>query len=115
MKKTLSLSLLFCLLASNAGSWAALVLGPGPVVALKTPVIETQPAVQDLPDTWGLESSDDEVSGDIEKQSLTSVAAPPEWFALTCQFQPGLPARSSQLYGGSHRAPLYILLSSYRI
>lgn len=114
MKKTLSICLLCCLLASSTGAQVALALEIGPAIVLKAPVIEMQPAVQDLPDPWALESSDDELLGKVEKQMLTGVTAPLELFALTCQFQLGLLARGAQFHGGSHHAPLYILLSSYR-
>lgn len=114
MKKTLSICLLICLLASSAGAQVPLALETGPAVALKTPVIGMLPAIQDLPDSWALESSDDELLGDVEKQGLTGVATLPDLFALTCQFLPCLPARGAQPQGGSHHPPLYILLSSYR-
>lgn len=114
MKRTLSICLLFCLLASSTVAQVVLALETGPAVVLKAPVVAAPPAIQNLPDVWALESADDELLGKIEKQVLGGVAAAPELLALTCQLQPGFPGRCSQPHGGIHHPPFYILLNSYR-
>lgn len=115
MKKTLSLYLLFSLLVFSAGPQTALASGPASGPPFKAAAIQALRAAQLSPDTWALESADDELPDGVARRAFTAGVALPSWSVLIHPCQPHFLARSFLLHRGIHHPPLYTLLSSYRI
>lgn len=115
MKKTLSLCLLFCLLAASASFPGAAGSRAGLPAPLQASTLQPQFLVPMVPDSWALESSDDELPGGVERRAFVVGATLPEWSGFTCPLQPGALSRSPRPQGITYHPALYTLHRSYRI